>query len=157
MSDLLDKIAVFEERASQLEQELAAARRGEEILGIWHSHVSAPATVSHLDLRGAPEEWLRLIARVDDDVLTDLRAWDLVDGQPVEVAAAAAYPKPEGLDALTADQIEEIQFGAPGQASISPCLTLDQIPDDGVAALGRQADPGQWAEFSQAFYEAGLG
>ena len=74
----------FLDPAHQLEQELAAARRGEEILGIWHSHVSAPATVSHLDLRGAPEEWLRLIARVDDDVLTDLRAWDLVDGRPSE-------------------------------------------------------------------------
>ena len=72
--------------------------------------MSAPATVSHLDLRGAPEEWLRLIARVDDDVLTDLRAWDLVDGQPVEArvhldlraSTASEEPHSDATDASIA-------------------------------------------------------
>ena len=54
---------------------------GLEILGIWHSHPRQPASPSRLDTEGSQPGWTQLIARVDDGVLTDLKAWDTVDGE----------------------------------------------------------------------------
>lgn len=52
-----------------------------KILGVWHSHPQQPATPSRLDVEGTQPGWTQLIARVDDGVLTDLKAWDTVDGE----------------------------------------------------------------------------
>lgn len=54
---------------------------GLEILGVWHSHPDQPASPSRLDAEGSQPGWTQLIARVDDGVLTDLKAWDTVDGE----------------------------------------------------------------------------
>lgn len=67
-----------------MRQEEASRTDGLKILGVWHSHPAQEACPSHLDFEGTPDGWVQLIARVDDGVLTDLRAWDSVDGEAVE-------------------------------------------------------------------------
>ena len=69
-----------------LRQEQAVRAQGLEILGVWHSHSAQEACPSHLDMEGTPAGWVQLIARVDDGVLTDLKAWDAVDGRRVEAS-----------------------------------------------------------------------
>lgn len=67
-----------------LRQEQAVKAEGLEVLGVWHSHPAQEACPSQLDLQGTPAGWIQLIARVDDGVLTDLKAWDAEDGRKVE-------------------------------------------------------------------------
>ncbi len=74
----------FLDPAHLLRQEEAVAARRLEILGVWHSHLGAPARPSHLDLEGTPSTWIQLITRMDDGVVTDLRAWETVEGQVQE-------------------------------------------------------------------------
>ncbi|MDH3299870.1 MAG: hypothetical protein OES24_05120 [Acidimicrobiia bacterium] len=78
-----------------------------------------------------------------------------LDGQPVEIADAAVYPKPRGVDAMTYDEIDAVfstQVDPP-----QPCRTLDELPDSGLGVWGTQADADQIKAFRVAFYEAGLG
>ena len=86
--------------AHLLEQAVLAERLGREIIGIWHSHVGAPAAPGHLDRAGTPAGWLSLIVRVDGGALDEVRAWDL-DGEldeeapvHVDVEGAAAREVP---------------------------------------------------------------
>ncbi len=67
-----------------LRQQQAISAEGLKVLGVWHSHPAQEACPSQLDLEGTPAGWVQLIARVDDGVLTDLKAWDLEDGRQVE-------------------------------------------------------------------------
>lgn len=64
-----------------MRQAQRTGHEGLEILGVWHSHPRQPARPSRLDTEGSQPGWTQLIARVDDGVLTDLKAWDTVDGE----------------------------------------------------------------------------
>ena len=74
-----------------------------------------------------------------------------IDGTPVEVPQSLDYPKPVGLDEMTQAEIDAVLSN---QAVVTPCLTLSDVPDDGVSALGRQADPERFAAFARSFSEA---
>ena len=78
-----------------------------------------------------------------------------LNGQVVSVSQSLVYPKPRGLDEMTFDDITAVFEGR--RQAPQPCLTLSDISDRGVAALGLQADPAEMEAFSQAFGEAGLG
>ena len=54
-----------------------ARARGEEIVGIWHSHPDHPAQPSDIDLAAAWPEWSYLIVSVSGERVLDLRSWRL--------------------------------------------------------------------------------
>ena len=54
-----------------------ARRDGLDIVGVWHSHPDHPARPSPRDLEAAWPEFSYLIARVERDGVTELRAWHL--------------------------------------------------------------------------------
>ncbi|MDH5519202.1 MAG: hypothetical protein OEZ14_01590 [Acidimicrobiia bacterium] len=78
-----------------------------------------------------------------------------LDGQPVAIADAVTYPKPQGIDSMSYDEIDAVFSGRvePPQ----PCRTLDEVPESGLEVWGTQADNGQIEAFRSAFFEAGLG
>ncbi len=76
-------------------------------------------------------------------------------GAPVDIVDAENYPKPQGLESMTYDEIDAVfsmQVDPP-----QPCRTLQELPDSGLGVWGTQADPRQIEAFSIAFFEAGLG
>lgn len=78
-----------------------------------------------------------------------------LDGTPVDIVDAKTYPKPQGLESMTYDEIDAVfsmQVDPP-----QPCRTLEELPDSGLGVWGTQADPRQIEAFSIAFFEAGLG
>ncbi len=76
-------------------------------------------------------------------------------GLPVDIADAAVYPKPQGVDTMSYDEIDAV-FGSQADPP-QPCRGLDDLPDSGLGVWGTQADRAQIEAFRRAFFEAGLG
>lgn len=63
--------------ADYLAAEEAAAARGVEVVGVWHTHPDHPALPSETDRALAWEGWCYVIAAVGAGGVEDLRAWRL--------------------------------------------------------------------------------
>lgn len=60
-----------------LAADLDARAKGEDIVGVWHSHPDHPAQPSDTDLAAAWPEWSYLIVSVSGERVLDLRSWRL--------------------------------------------------------------------------------
>ena len=78
-----------------------------------------------------------------------------LDGQPVDIVDAKIYPKPEGIDLMSYDEIDAV-FTSEADTP-QPCRTLGELPDSGLGVWGTQADSAQMEAFRTAFFETGLG
>ena len=67
-----------------LAAEEAAAARGVELVGVWHTHPDHPARPSATDRSLAWAGWSYVIAAVTASGVTDLRSWRLDDGPDFE-------------------------------------------------------------------------
>ncbi len=66
----------------------AAEQRGEEIVGVWHSHTHTDAYPSPTDVRQAVDpSWLYVIVSLRAEAPT-LRAYRVIDGQIAEIPVA---------------------------------------------------------------------
>ena len=70
--------------ADFLAADQSARERGQQIVGIWHSHPDHPARPSATDRAGAWAGWSYLIVSVTPDGVTELRSWRLNDTDFVE-------------------------------------------------------------------------
>ena len=62
-----------------------AERQGWDVVGVFHSHPYSEALPSVLDIAGALDpEWVYLIVSLAPDVLPNLRAFEVRDGDTVE-------------------------------------------------------------------------
>lgn len=78
-----------------------------------------------------------------------------LNGEPVDIADARVYAKPQGMESMTFEEIDAVfsmQVDPP-----QPCRTLAELPDSGLGVWGTQADPQQIEAFRTAFFETGLG
>lgn len=64
-----------------LHADLRARARGDDIVGVWHSHPDAPAAPSAIDRAGAWAGWSYLIVAVTGAGAGELRSWRVHDGQ----------------------------------------------------------------------------
>jgi len=69
-----------------LAADLAARRDDLDIVGIWHTHPDHPALPSETDLEAAWESYTYLILSVRRDGVTDIKAWQLDEGDFVETS-----------------------------------------------------------------------
>jgi len=67
--------------ADQLAAEDAAAARGLDVVGVWHTHPDQGALPSETDRAGAWEGWSYLIVAVARGGVADLRSWRLAAGR----------------------------------------------------------------------------
>lgn len=63
-----------------LEVERRAEARGQAVLGVWHTHLAAPAIPSETDRRAAWAGWSHVIVALSREGAARCRAWRLVDG-----------------------------------------------------------------------------
>jgi proteasome lid subunit RPN8/RPN11 len=71
--------------ADHLAAELRARALGLEVVGVWHSHPDAPACPSALDRAAAWSGWIHVIVSVSTSGVSELRAWRLGTGEPIEL------------------------------------------------------------------------
>lgn len=64
-----------------LHADLRARSRGDDIVGVWHSHPDAAAEPSAIDRAGAWEGWSYLIVAVTGEGVRALRSWRLHGGE----------------------------------------------------------------------------
>lgn len=86
---------------------VAADRRAREhglaIVGIWHSHVDAPAIPSCADVEGAWEGWVQLIVSLGPGERAELRAWRIEGRRACELTLViASAPQPTSARSASA-------------------------------------------------------
>lgn len=69
-----------------LSLEILSEELGLGVLGWYHSHPEVAAVPSPTDLEGAVPGWLMVIVSVEDRKCSEIRAWNLVNGEFEAVA-----------------------------------------------------------------------
>ncbi len=72
-----------------LRAERAAREEGRVVVGVWHSHPAGGARPSRVDCAAAVRGWVQVIVAPAASGGSDLRAWEVEDGEPRELALRA--------------------------------------------------------------------